>query len=98
MVYLPQAVFRIRPVTRCSSSLPGHSQPVISIQFSPDGQHLASGSGDKTVRLWDLNTELPQYVGKAHTHWVLYIAWSPDGKKLASACKNGEVCYFLDDT
>ena len=91
MVYLPQAVFRVRPVTRCTSSLPGHSEPVISVQFSSDGLHLASGSGDKTVRLWDLATELPKHVCKGHNHWVLCIAWSPNGKKLASACKNGEV-------
>ena len=94
MVYLPQAVFRVRPVTRCTSSLPGHSEPVISVQFSPDGLHLASGSGDKTVRLWDLATELPKNVCKGHNHWVLCIAWSPNGKKLASACKNGEVRLF----
>ncbi|KAE9551572.1 hypothetical protein FO519_005216 [Halicephalobus sp. NKZ332] len=95
LVYLPQAVFRVRPVTRCTSSLPGHSEPVISVQFSPDGLHLASGSGDKTVRLWDLATELPKTVCKGHSHWVLSIAWSPNGKKLASACKNGEI-YIWD--
>uniref|UniRef100_A0AC35GHJ4 NLE domain-containing protein n=1 Tax=Panagrolaimus sp. PS1159 TaxID=55785 RepID=A0AC35GHJ4_9BILA len=98
LVYLPQAVFRVRPVTRCTSSLPGHSEPVISVQFSPDGQYLASGSGDKTVRLWDLHTELPKTTCKGHTHWVLCIAWTPNGKKLASACKNGEICLWDPNT
>uniref|UniRef100_A0A1I7XI27 WD_REPEATS_REGION domain-containing protein n=1 Tax=Heterorhabditis bacteriophora TaxID=37862 RepID=A0A1I7XI27_HETBA len=37
LLYQPQAVFRVSPVTRCSASMPGHSEPVISAQFSPDG-------------------------------------------------------------
>ncbi|RKP14006.1 hypothetical protein BJ684DRAFT_19550 [Piptocephalis cylindrospora] len=52
--YTPQAVFRVRPVTRCSSSLPGHKEAVLNVSFSPDGEHLASGSGDTTVRIWDM--------------------------------------------
>ena len=46
---------------RCTSSLPGHAEAVISVGFSPDGTQLASGSGDTTVRLWDLTTEMPLY-------------------------------------
>ncbi len=53
-------VFRVRPVARCTASMPGHSEAVLTVNFSPDGRRLASGSGDTTVRLWDLNTQLPQ--------------------------------------
>ena len=52
---------------------------------------LASGSGDTTVRFWDIFTETPLHTCKGHKHWILSIAWSPDGKKLASGCKNGQV-------
>lgn len=60
---VPQ-VFRVRPVARCTASMPGHSEAVLTVAFSPDGRSLASGSGDTTVRFWDLNTQMPKHTGK----------------------------------
>jgi WD40 repeat protein len=53
--------------------LTGHTNDVKSVAISPDGQTLASGSYDNTVRLWDVATgrELRQLTG--HTEGV--IAW-----------------------
>ncbi|GLC40463.1 hypothetical protein PLESTB_001572700 [Pleodorina starrii] len=89
IVYQPQAVFRVRPVARCTASIPGHSEAVLSVNFSPDGSRLASGSGDTTVRFWDLNTQLPKHECKGHKNWVLVVAWSPDGRYVASGDMNG---------
>ncbi len=88
IVFYPQAIFRVRPVTRCTASLPGHSEAVLAIAFSPDGSQLASASGDATVRLWDLNSETPYKTLQGHTHWVLCLAWSPDAKIIASGGKD----------
>ena len=38
IIYQPQAVFRVRAVTRCTSTIEGHAEAVISVQFSPDGR------------------------------------------------------------
>ncbi|XP_075709120.1 notchless protein homolog 1 [Rhinoderma darwinii] len=98
IIYQPQAVFKVRAVTRCTSSLEGHTEAVISVAFSPTGKHLASGSGDTTVRFWDLSIETPDFTSKGHTHWVLSIAWSPDGRKLASGCKNSQIFIWDPNT
>lgn len=38
IIYQPQAIFRVRAVTRCTSTLSGHAEAVISVAFSPDGR------------------------------------------------------------
>ncbi|XP_074105964.1 notchless protein homolog 1 [Cotesia typhae] len=98
IVYQPQAVFKVRAVTRCTGSIEGHREAVISVAFSPNGQSLASGSGDTTVRFWDIHTQTPLYTCEGHKHWVLCISWSPCGSKLGSACKNGVIMLWDPET
>lgn len=91
IVFAPQAIFKVEPVSRCVSSMSGHGEAIVSASFSPDGVGLASGSGDTTVRFWDINTQTPHHTCSGHRHWVLAVAWSPDALKVASGCRNGEV-------
>jgi tetratricopeptide (TPR) repeat protein len=71
-------------------SLTGHTDHVLSVAFSPDGQTLASGSLDSTVMLWDVATGQP--LGDpltGHTDRVLSVAFSPDGQTLLSGNGDG---------
>jgi ribosome assembly protein 4 len=54
----------------------------------------ASGSGDATVRFWDLTTETPHFECKGHPGWVLALAWAPNDSKLASGDKSGKVIIW----
>src|SRR5436309_1697432 len=65
--------------------LQGHNGAVLSVAFTFDGQTLASGSEDETIRLWDVQTGQPQAILKGDMHWVNSVAFSRDGQTLASA-------------
>jgi WD40 repeat protein len=69
-------------------SLEGHQADkgtgrVLAVAFAPGGKTLASGSFDRTVKLWDLATGKEQAT-LPHTGPVYALAWSPDGLTLAT--------------
>ena len=98
LTYHPLAAYRVRPVTRCTDTLPGHTEAILHVSYSPDGRHLASGGGDTTVRFWDVNTGTPKHTCSAHRDHVLGTAWSPDGKRFASADKRGVLILWDPQT
>ncbi|MBD3887155.1 AAA family ATPase [Phormidium tenue FACHB-886] len=66
------------------NTLRGHNSWVRALAWSPDGKTLASGSGDCTVKLWDIHSGQILRTLQEHTHSSHAVAWSPDGAILAS--------------
>src|ERR1035438_10073013 len=65
--------------------LQGHSGAVTSIVFSPDGSSIASGSRDRNVIIWDLQTGHVRHKLSGHHLAISALAYSPDSTLLASS-------------
>src|SRR5262249_39663519 len=64
--------------------LKGNCRYILAVAFSPNGKLVASGSGDRTVRLRDPATGQGRGTLKGHSDWVWSVTFSPDGKLVAS--------------
>lgn len=72
-------------------TLKGHAQDVSSVAFSPDGQLLASGSNDRTIRLWDMKTGATLHMMEEHSSIVHCVAFAPNNQHVASASSDNTV-------
>ncbi len=69
-----------------------HSGEVYTLAFSPDGQILASGGQDKTIRLWNPHTGKNITVFRGHSNGIAYLYFSIDGLTLTSmSWRDGEL-------
>jgi serine/threonine protein kinase len=75
----------------------GHSASVVTVAWSPDGQHIASASHDHTVHVWDALTGIRMHTLN-HRSLVNAVAWSAHGKYLASASNDKTVQVWEDQT
>jgi len=69
-------------------ALTGHSEPVASVTLSSDGQFALSGSWDRTMRLWDLNTGSTVRTFQGHSKDVFSVAFSGDNRQIVSGSRD----------
>ena len=62
-----------------------------SVAFGPDGQRLASGSSDETVKIWDSGTGKELLSLKAPGGGINSVAFSPVGERLAAGTVSGSI-------
>lgn len=94
---------------KCTHTLIGHKNLVYSVAFSPDEDIIASGSDDKTIKLWQLKSGQEICTLNGHTNSVYCVTFSPDGKNIASSSHDktirlwqvntgAEICKFIGHT
>jgi len=89
-IYKGSIPYNPRPLhntNRRAKTLSEHSDHINSVSVSPNNQLLASGSDDKSLKLWDLKA------GKAiisipHPQKIYAVCFSPDGNYIATACQD----------
>ncbi|CAN2046761.1 exported hypothetical protein [Candidatus Magnetomoraceae bacterium gMMP-1] len=78
-VFSINAQAEIRPVIQKENSF-----TVVSVAIDPTGRYIVSGSGDKTVKLWNLNTGRLIKTLTGHSSYVWSAAIDPTGRYIVS--------------
>ncbi len=96
--YQPYRFFRCLQVLE-------HQKAVRTLAIDPKGDFLVSGSNDKTVKIWEINTGNLIKTGMGHTGSAIALAISPNGELFASGSgdntiklwelKTGKLCFTL---
>lgn len=88
-------------------TLLGHTDEILSLAFTPDGSTIASGSRDKTIRLWDVDTGEQLHI-LTDPRWhpgylrdeydVSFVSFTLDGGTLVSGIQVGDIYLWDTDT
>ncbi len=77
------------PWKHCAQIVEGHRKGITAVAVTPDGRHVVSGSRDKTLKLWDLDTRQYLQTFKGHPEQVTAVTVTPDGRFIISgSCDN----------
>ena len=79
--------------TRANTSAPSKGIRSVSLAWRlvPMAKTLASGSRDRSIRLWNAHTGEHIRTLEGHADWVFSVAFSPDGKTLASGSRDRSI-------
>lgn len=75
---------------RLLSSIPGHSQPIRAVRFSPGTFYLAVGGDAKTISLYNVSSGEHVVNLSGHDGWVFSLSWSQAGDFLLSSAYDGK--------
>jgi WD40 repeat protein len=86
------------PSTTPNRTFDGHEGTVMAVAVFPDRRRMVTGSGDKTLRLWDLETGVVLKKMEGHSDKVWALAVSRDGQIIASGDEGGEIIAWHGET
>lgn len=89
---------KMRLGTAQRAVLKGHENAVNSVVFSPDGRFIASGSEDRSIRVWDAKTGQELNCLWGHEKAVASVAYSPNGCWIASGSDDQTVRLWEAET
>lgn len=72
---------------KCINHFKGHESTINSIAYSPDNNSWATGSSDRTFKLWKNNKCVKTFDGENSA--IEFVSFSPDGKYLATGSSDG---------
>ncbi|KAL5639844.1 hypothetical protein ACGC1H_006425 [Rhizoctonia solani] len=88
-------LFDAQSATSPLKTLHGHTKTINSIDISPDGKHIVSGSDDKTICVWDpITAQLVLGPLTGHTFRVHIVRYSPVGDRLLSCSWEGTLLQW----
>lgn len=79
---------------RVKTTFEGHRDKVFSIAWSPDGKYIASGSKDRSIKIWDVDNEVEKASFDNLSGAVWDVKYSPDGSKIAGCTDEGKIYIF----
>ncbi|EKD06330.1 nSTAND1 domain-containing NTPase [Limnospira platensis] len=89
---MPKSLFVPSPV----ATLVGHTDSVMTVTYSPDGEYILTGSKDGTIKLWTADGQFLRTI-RGHQEWVNQVSFSPDSRTVISASDDGTLILWKWD-
>ncbi|KZP33848.1 WD40 repeat-like protein [Athelia psychrophila] len=84
--------------SQCTMDFTGHTEFVLAVAVSHDGQWVVSGSKDRSVRFWDSRTAIVQCMLQGHKNSVISVDMSPAGNVLATGSGDWQARIWIYNT